>query len=283
MTGIEYEKTVAKYLRNNGYTHVEVTKASGDYGVDVTAHKRGKKYAVQCKYYSGPVSLSSVQEAVAGKTMYNCDYAMVVTNSSFTASAKELAKANGVMLLENVVTEKSRFKLKYLLWVLAGVYVFIASAAFSAAFDAIRQQPFWTALYNVVTFVPVITAPFLLWLIIKLIKKKSKNKSAAKNTTSGPVVPALLESEPVTSAQTEAIMCADTEKICKLLYDNSYFVNNNDVDKLVSSETITVTRIQKALKYGYAKAARLIDTLLENGYITETTDKHIYTWSYKAK
>ena len=102
MTGIEYEKLVAKYLCRHGYYGVSVTKASGDYGVDVIAHKGKHKYAVQCKYYSEPVSLSAIQEAVAGKTMYKCDRAMVVTNSTFTASAKELAAANNVVLLAEI-------------------------------------------------------------------------------------------------------------------------------------------------------------------------------------
>lgn len=102
MDGHDYEYLVAKYLRGHGYTGVKVTKGSGDFGVDVTAHKAGHKYAVQCKYYSSPVSLGAIQEAVAGKALYNCDRAMVVTNSTFTRAARELANANNVLLLENV-------------------------------------------------------------------------------------------------------------------------------------------------------------------------------------
>ena len=102
MDGHDYEYLVAKYLRGHGYTGVKVTKGSGDFGVDVTAHRAGHKYAVQCKYYSSPVSLGAIQEAVAGKALYNCDRAMVVTNSTFTKAARELANANNVLLLENV-------------------------------------------------------------------------------------------------------------------------------------------------------------------------------------
>lgn len=102
MTGLEYEHVVARYLQNNGYTNVIVTQASGDYGIDVIAYKDGYKYAIQCKYYTGSVSLEAVQEAVAGKAMYDCDRAMVVTNSTFTKSARQLAQANGVILLDNV-------------------------------------------------------------------------------------------------------------------------------------------------------------------------------------
>lgn len=102
LTGVEYEYRVAEYLRSKGYWGVKVTQASGDYGVDITAHKHGKKFAIQCKYYSQPVGLSAVQEAVAGKNHYGCNAAMVVTNNTFTAAAERLAKENGVKLLPNV-------------------------------------------------------------------------------------------------------------------------------------------------------------------------------------
>ena len=106
MDGHDYEYLVAKYLRGHGYTGVKVTKGSGDFGVDVTAHKAGHKYAVQCKYYSNPVSLGAIQEAVAGKALYNCDRAMVVTNNTFTKAARELANANNVLLLEKSAAQE---------------------------------------------------------------------------------------------------------------------------------------------------------------------------------
>lgn len=102
MTGIEYEKFVASYLKRKGYWGVKVTQASSDYGIDVIAHKNGKKYAVQCKYYSSPVGVSAVQEAVAGKAHYGCSAAMVVTNNTFTKAAETLAADNGVKLIAGV-------------------------------------------------------------------------------------------------------------------------------------------------------------------------------------
>lgn len=102
MDGLNYEYAVAKYLKKHGYYSVSVTKGSGDYGVDVIASKGSHKYAVQCKFYSNPVGLGAVQEVVAGKAMYGCDCAMVVTNSTFTKAARELAQKNDVALLENV-------------------------------------------------------------------------------------------------------------------------------------------------------------------------------------
>ncbi len=102
MTGYEYEHKAADYLRRKGYWGVKVTQASGDYGIDITAHKGKKKYAVQCKYYSSPVGIAAVQQAYAGKSHYNCTDAMVITNNTFTQAAKTLAAENKVKLLANV-------------------------------------------------------------------------------------------------------------------------------------------------------------------------------------
>ncbi len=128
MTGHEYEYVVAEYLKNNGYKKIEVTKGSGDYGVDVVARKGIKKYAVQCKYYHYPVSLGAVQEAVAGKAMYECNSAMVITNSTFTKAAEELAAKNGVVLIPNIASAGRRPKKHFSLFgIIAGAV--LATAA----------------------------------------------------------------------------------------------------------------------------------------------------------
>ena len=101
--GIDYEYKVAKYLRRHGFYDVEVTKASGDYGIDIVARKGFfDKYAIQCKQYSNPVGVSAVQEAVAGKAVYNCNVAMVVTNSTYTKAAIKLARENNVILKSRI-------------------------------------------------------------------------------------------------------------------------------------------------------------------------------------
>lgn len=88
MTGQDYEFAAARYLRWHGYYAVRVTKASGDYGVDITCTRHSIRYAVQCKYYTKPVGLSAVQQAVAGKAQYGCEAAMVVTNNVLTKAAR---------------------------------------------------------------------------------------------------------------------------------------------------------------------------------------------------
>lgn len=98
MDGHDFEHFTADLLRKLGYEHVEVTRGSGDQGVDVIAVKDGKRYAIQCKRYGQKLGNKPVQEVFAGKTIYGCSVAVVLTNNYFTDGAKEAAKATGVEL-----------------------------------------------------------------------------------------------------------------------------------------------------------------------------------------
>lgn len=102
MNGHQYEHRCAKYLKENGYTNITVTPGSGDQGIDIIAYKAGDKYGIQCKYYEGAVGNKAIQEAFAGSTFYDCTVAMVITNSTFTKSAIELAHKLGVILKDGV-------------------------------------------------------------------------------------------------------------------------------------------------------------------------------------
>ena len=96
--GFRFESYVADMLRENGFTDVQVTKQSGDFGGDVFAVKNGLNYIFQCKYYAQPVGIHAVQEAASALMPYNADRAVVVTNNVFTTAAIQLAKANDVEL-----------------------------------------------------------------------------------------------------------------------------------------------------------------------------------------
>ncbi len=114
--GIAFEYVCADILRRRGFINVKVTQASGDQGIDVLASKGGKRYAVQCKLYSNPVSNSAVQEAFAGMKYYGCSKAAVMTNSTFTESARDLAESIGVELWDNTPTSAKRFRNPLVFW-----------------------------------------------------------------------------------------------------------------------------------------------------------------------
>ena len=98
MSGQEFEMYCIDILRGLGFANVQQTKASGDQGVDIIAEKDSIRYAFQCKYYSHPIGNYAVQEVNAGVQYYNCDVGVVITNSSFTRSAIELAERCNIEL-----------------------------------------------------------------------------------------------------------------------------------------------------------------------------------------
>ena len=82
----------------NGFEIAESTQNSGDFGVDVIAERDGVVYAIQCKRYHGPVGIDAVQQVYAGRDFYECNVAVVLTNSYFSRAAQRLADKIGVVL-----------------------------------------------------------------------------------------------------------------------------------------------------------------------------------------
>ena len=98
LSGEEFESYVALLLRDHYYRRIELTKGSGDQGVDILCERNGQTYAIQCKNYAGAVGNFAVQEAYAGAEFYGCDVAVVVCPGTFTRGAIELAESTGVTL-----------------------------------------------------------------------------------------------------------------------------------------------------------------------------------------
>ncbi|MDD3204836.1 MAG: restriction endonuclease [Lachnospiraceae bacterium] len=98
MEGHDFEYFCADLLRKKGFIEVEVTKASGDYGIDILAEKEGITYGIQCKRYQDPVGIKAIQEAYAGKEYYDRMVGAVMTNQYFTTPAVETAKKLKILL-----------------------------------------------------------------------------------------------------------------------------------------------------------------------------------------
>lgn len=101
MSGYDFERYAAGKLREAGYSDINVTSKSGDYGADIIASTSdGKKVCFQCKKYEKPVGVSAVQEVVAAKSYYKCDVAAVLSISGYTEQARLLAATSGVILMD---------------------------------------------------------------------------------------------------------------------------------------------------------------------------------------
>lgn len=106
MEGHDFEYFCADLLAKRGFLEVEVTKGSGDYGIDILAEKDGVTYAIQCKCYSAPVGVKAVQEAYAGRDYYDRMVGAVLTNQYFTSPAVEAAKKLKILLWDRGYLER---------------------------------------------------------------------------------------------------------------------------------------------------------------------------------
>lgn len=292
MTGHDYERVVAAYLRNKGYNRVEVTKGSGDYGVDVIAHKGKKKYAVQCKYYTSPVSLGAVQEVIAGKAMYNCNAAMVVTNSTFTEAAEKLAKQNGVKLVSGV--KSSGYSIKGFLTFIGIIGIafiallIIGSAA--AVIDTVAGQfkagDYTHAILNIfeylLLFAVLVGIPIGIKLLLKYRKGQMKNKVIQE-----PILPEkqdnIMDEKPYgfnkylnlskpqsipTPKKSRDEILAELKKLRESDFD-TYTHLYEFLKPFLADGYISTSAIQRRLQFGYARASRLMDILKKLGFISQ--------------
>ena len=100
LSGAEFELAIALYLRTVGFEKVETTPASGDFGADLLISHGRKKIVVQCKRWSATVGVTAVQEVHSAKSHYRANEAWVITSSTFTQPAKDLAKTTKVRLFD---------------------------------------------------------------------------------------------------------------------------------------------------------------------------------------
>ncbi|MGH7234557.1 MAG: restriction endonuclease [Candidatus Saccharimonadales bacterium] len=110
MSGLQFERQMIIWLKKNGYDKVSLTEYY-DRGVDIVALKENVSYAVQVKRSTRPVGVAAVRAVVAGLKSYGCEQAMVITNSTYTAQARRLARDNDTKLIGGSELRKQPSKL----------------------------------------------------------------------------------------------------------------------------------------------------------------------------
>jgi len=98
-TGTQFEMLLVNLFSDLGYS-VKHTGKAGDQGADLLVIRDNYIYAIQAKYYASKLGNTPIQEIVGSLSFYNAHRGVVVTNSSFTANAIKLAKANDVILID---------------------------------------------------------------------------------------------------------------------------------------------------------------------------------------
>jgi restriction system protein len=99
MSGTEFEQWLIASIRQAGIVDAKPTKRTGDQGADIIV-RQGRTIVIQAKCYQQSVGNAAVQEVHAARIHYAADEAWVVTNSTFTRSARELATSTGVRLVD---------------------------------------------------------------------------------------------------------------------------------------------------------------------------------------
>lgn len=95
----EFEDFIAYLFRENGYEQVQ-TSYSADFGADLIVKKEGVKTAVQVKRYFElhKVGITDINQIIGAQQYYRCEQALMITTSSYTPEARNLAKDAGVIL-----------------------------------------------------------------------------------------------------------------------------------------------------------------------------------------
>ena len=101
--GILFEGQILKLLQKMGFD-AELTKASGDGGIDIIAHKHddivGGKFVIQCKDWSNAVGEPAVRDLYGVVMSEKANKGILITNSSFTSQAYQFAKGKNIELID---------------------------------------------------------------------------------------------------------------------------------------------------------------------------------------
>jgi len=100
LDGDKFEALIKRLYEGAGYT-AQLTGRTGDQGGDLVVVRDDAKKVIQAKYRRNmTVGNDAVQQVIAAKAVYNCPGAVVITNSTFTPEAEELARIHGVELVD---------------------------------------------------------------------------------------------------------------------------------------------------------------------------------------
>lgn len=91
MSGAEFEERLLLHFQARGW-QLRTSRASGDFGADLVGTRPdGVGVVIQAKRWHGRVGVGAVQEVHGARDYYQAQLAMLITNSTLTAPARDLA------------------------------------------------------------------------------------------------------------------------------------------------------------------------------------------------
>ena len=105
-----FERLCRRILRESGFADVEVTKKTGDKGIDGTGRLEiggifSLSVAFQCKRYKGSVGSSEIRD-FRGSLTTDIEKAVFITTGTFTQAAKDEAATPGKIRIDLIDGEK---------------------------------------------------------------------------------------------------------------------------------------------------------------------------------
>lgn len=105
VTANNFEYMIGYLFYRSGFKSI-VTQQSNDFGLDVVATHKNKKYGIQCKLYNSYVGVEAIQQAVTGTVAYGLDVPIVICSSNYTKAAQDLAEASGTVTINHEMIVK---------------------------------------------------------------------------------------------------------------------------------------------------------------------------------
>lgn len=99
MSGHQFEKGVARLYEAYGYD-VQLTKGSGDGGIDIFLENDGQRYGVQCKNHHGAIGPAAIRDLYGAMSHEGLDGGIFIASSGYTKGAKEFADNKAIRLLD---------------------------------------------------------------------------------------------------------------------------------------------------------------------------------------
>lgn len=99
MTDQEFHELLVPLFQRQGYS-VSRTKTNGKNKADLILRKRGLKAIVHAKRQNALIDKQTVLDALITKPTYQATRVIIITNSTFTKAAKQLARANKMNLID---------------------------------------------------------------------------------------------------------------------------------------------------------------------------------------
>lgn len=99
MSAVDFEEFVASLFRKMRYA-VELTKGSGDHGIDLVMRKGNQVVAVQCKRWNSPVGEPVIRDFYGSLMNIEAQSGYVVTTATFTSQVFAFVQDKPVQLVD---------------------------------------------------------------------------------------------------------------------------------------------------------------------------------------